>query len=157
MWGNRACEYAGGGEGGQGVVDAGADAGYQFFCVAGPEPAAEAGVCGSAGVWVREDFEVDLGGLGGVYRSLSGDPLDAEAVRVPGGLECAGAGERRQLFDWLRGAGREFVVVATKIDRLSGNERTRNLLALKKGLESGRGAAGFSEDWVWGWGVVGAD
>jgi len=40
-----------------------------------------------------------------------------------------------QLFDWLRAAGREFVVVATKIDRLSGNERTRNLLALKKGLE----------------------
>jgi len=39
-----------------------------------------------------------------------------------------------QLFDWLRGAGREFQVVATKIDRLSGNERTRNLLALKKGL-----------------------
>jgi GTP-binding protein len=41
----------------------------------------------------------------------------------------------RQLMDWLRAAGREFVVVATKIDRLSGNERTRNLLALKKGLE----------------------
>ena len=40
-----------------------------------------------------------------------------------------------QLFDWLRAAGREFMVVATKIDRLSGNERTRNLLALKKGLE----------------------
>jgi GTP-binding protein len=40
-----------------------------------------------------------------------------------------------QLFDWLRAAGREFVVVATKIDRLSGNARTRNLLALKKGLE----------------------
>jgi len=40
-----------------------------------------------------------------------------------------------QLIDWLRAAGREFVVVATKIDRLSGNERTRNLLALKKGLE----------------------
>ncbi len=39
-----------------------------------------------------------------------------------------------QLFDWLRGAEREFVVVATKIDRLSGNERTRSLLALKKGL-----------------------
>ena len=36
---------------------------------------------------------------------------------------------------WLRSAGREFAVVATKIDRLSGNERTRNLLALKKGLE----------------------
>jgi GTP-binding protein len=41
----------------------------------------------------------------------------------------------RQLIDWLRAAGREFVVVATKIDRLSGNERTRNMLALKKGLE----------------------
>ena len=40
----------------------------------------------------------------------------------------------RQLLDWLRSAGRGFVVVATKIDRLSGNERTRNLLALKKGL-----------------------
>jgi len=40
-----------------------------------------------------------------------------------------------QLLDWLRSAGREFVVVATKIDKLSGNERTRNLLALKKGLE----------------------
>ena len=41
----------------------------------------------------------------------------------------------RQLLDWLRHAGRDFVVAATKIDRLSGNERTRNLLALKKGLE----------------------
>jgi GTP-binding protein len=41
----------------------------------------------------------------------------------------------RQLLDWLRAAGRRFAVVATKIDRLSGNERTRNLLALKKGLE----------------------
>jgi GTP-binding protein len=41
----------------------------------------------------------------------------------------------RQLLDWLRSAGREFAVVATKIDRLSGNERTRNLLALKKELE----------------------
>jgi GTP-binding protein len=40
-----------------------------------------------------------------------------------------------QLIEWLRHAGRDFAVVATKIDRLSGNERTRNLLALKKGLE----------------------
>ena len=44
----------------------------------------------------------------------------------------------RMLQDWLRAAGREFVVVATKIDRLSGNERTRNLAALKKGLRSRR-------------------
>jgi GTP-binding protein len=41
----------------------------------------------------------------------------------------------RQLIDWLRAAGRDFAVVATKIDRLSGNQRTRNLLALKTGLE----------------------
>lgn len=41
----------------------------------------------------------------------------------------------RQLIEWLRSVGRSFVVVATKIDRLSGNERTRNLAALKKGLE----------------------
>lgn len=40
-----------------------------------------------------------------------------------------------QLLGWLRAAGREFQVVATKVDRLSGNERTRNLAALKKGLE----------------------
>jgi GTP-binding protein len=42
----------------------------------------------------------------------------------------------RQLLDWLRSVGRNFVVVATKIDRLSGNERTRNLSALRKGLET---------------------
>jgi len=40
-----------------------------------------------------------------------------------------------QLIEWLRAAGREFAVVATKVDRLSGNERTRNLAALKSGLE----------------------
>lgn len=39
-----------------------------------------------------------------------------------------------QLLDWLRAADRDFVVVATKVDRLSGNERTRNLAALKSGL-----------------------
>ncbi len=41
----------------------------------------------------------------------------------------------RQLIDWLRAERRDFIVVATKVDRLSGNERTRSLLALKKGLE----------------------
>ena len=48
---------------------------------------------------------------------------------------CRAQESDRQLMDWLRATGREFVVAATKIDRLSGNERTRNLLALKKGLE----------------------
>jgi len=39
-----------------------------------------------------------------------------------------------QLIDWLRSTHRAFAVVATKVDRLSGNQRTRNLTALKKGL-----------------------
>ena len=39
-----------------------------------------------------------------------------------------------QLLDWLRAMDREFVVVATKADRLSGNERTKSLAALKKAL-----------------------
>ncbi len=41
----------------------------------------------------------------------------------------------RQLLDWLRAAGRDFLVVATKIDRMSGNERTRSLAALQRALE----------------------
>ncbi len=61
----------------------------------------------------------------------------------------------RQLIDWLRAEGRPFAVVATKIDRLSGNERTRNLLALKKGLEleeilpiSAKTGVGVKELWA---------
>jgi GTP-binding protein len=61
----------------------------------------------------------------------------------------------RQLIDWLRAEGRDFAVVATKIDRLSGNERTRNLLALKKGLEteavlpiSAKTGSGVKELWA---------
>ncbi|WP_420237443.1 ribosome biogenesis GTP-binding protein YihA/YsxC [Telmatobacter bradus] len=41
----------------------------------------------------------------------------------------------KQLIEWLRSIDRKFVVVATKTDRLSGNERTRNLNALRKDLE----------------------
>ena len=40
----------------------------------------------------------------------------------------------RQLLDWLHSQGRPFQVVATKAVKLSGNERTRNLVALKEGL-----------------------
>jgi GTP-binding protein len=61
----------------------------------------------------------------------------------------------RQLLDWLRAEDREFVVVATKIDRLSGNERTRNLAALRKGLDvedllpvSAKTGAGLSGLWT---------
>ena len=60
-----------------------------------------------------------------------------------------------QLLAWLRSVGRDFVVVATKIDRLSGNERTRNLAALKKGLEvdgilpvSAKTGTGIKELWA---------
>lgn len=60
-----------------------------------------------------------------------------------------------QLIEWLQGANRAFVVVATKVDRLSGNERTRNLAALKKGLGvddilavSAKTGAGVKELWA---------
>jgi GTP-binding protein len=40
------------------------------------------------------------------------------------------------LVDWLRHAGRNFIAVATKTDRLSGNARTRNLQAIRNALGS---------------------
>lgn len=40
-----------------------------------------------------------------------------------------------QLIRYLRSAGRPFLVVGTKADRLSGNERTRSATALKRELE----------------------
>ncbi|HWG20129.1 MAG TPA: ribosome biogenesis GTP-binding protein YihA/YsxC [Terracidiphilus sp.] len=61
----------------------------------------------------------------------------------------------RQLIEWLRHNGRDFAVVATKVDRLSGNQRTRNLAALRKGLEldailpvSAKTGAGLNELWA---------
>lgn len=60
-----------------------------------------------------------------------------------------------QLIDWLRSVDRHFVIAATKVDRLSGNERTRNLAALKKGLGvedilpiSSKTNAGIKELWA---------
>jgi GTP-binding protein len=60
-----------------------------------------------------------------------------------------------QLLDWLRSVDREFVVVATKIDRLSGNQRSRNLAALRQGLAidvilpvSAKTSAGIRELWT---------
>jgi GTP-binding protein len=60
----------------------------------------------------------------------------------------------RQLIDWLRAAGRRLMVVATKVDRLSGNARTRNLQTLRRGLEmddvlpvSARTEHGIEELW----------
>jgi GTP-binding protein len=40
----------------------------------------------------------------------------------------------RQLIDWLRHQGRAFAVVGTKVDKQSGNERTKKLAALKRDL-----------------------
>ncbi len=61
----------------------------------------------------------------------------------------------KQLFEWLRHVGRAFLVVATKTDRLSGNQRTRNLAALRKGLEvqeilpvSAKTGAGLKDLWA---------
>jgi GTP-binding protein len=41
----------------------------------------------------------------------------------------------QQLIASLKGMGRSFLVVGTKADRLSGNERTKALSRLKEGLE----------------------
>lgn len=40
-----------------------------------------------------------------------------------------------KLIDWLRHVRRDFLVVATKSDRLSGNQRTRNLAAIRREFE----------------------
>jgi len=60
----------------------------------------------------------------------------------------------RQLFDWLRAQDRAFLAVATKSDRLSGNQRTRNLMALQRelGLDeilpvSAKTGGGIAELW----------
>ena len=60
-----------------------------------------------------------------------------------------------QLIDWLRAHDRNFVVVATKVDRLSGNERTRNLAALRKAFDvkqllpvSAKTRTGINELWM---------
>uniref|UniRef100_E6QIP9 GTPase involved in ribosome 50S subunit assembly n=1 Tax=mine drainage metagenome TaxID=410659 RepID=E6QIP9_9ZZZZ len=60
-----------------------------------------------------------------------------------------------QLIDWLRAAGRQFVVVGTKVDKQSGNQRTKSLKSLKAalGLEellllSSKTGAGIKELWA---------
>ncbi len=60
-----------------------------------------------------------------------------------------------KLFEWLRHAGRDFLVVATKTDRLSGNARTRNLQAIRSefGLDevlpvSAKTGTGIKELWT---------
>lgn len=40
-----------------------------------------------------------------------------------------------KLLEWLRHVGRDFLVVATKTDRLSGNQRTKNLATIKREFE----------------------
>lgn len=40
----------------------------------------------------------------------------------------------KQLIDYLKASGRNFLVVATKCDRLSGNQRTKNAMELKRNL-----------------------
>ncbi len=59
-----------------------------------------------------------------------------------------------QLIDYLRSAGRRFVIVGTKADRLSGNQRAKALAALRQGLAteeillcSAKTGAGLGELW----------
>lgn len=59
-----------------------------------------------------------------------------------------------KLVDWLRHVNRNFVVVATKADRLSGNARTRNLAAIRSAFDlsevlavSAKTGAGIKELW----------
>lgn len=59
-----------------------------------------------------------------------------------------------KLIEWLRHVGRDFLVVATKTDRLSGNVRTRNLAAIRREFEleevlsvSARTGAGMKDLW----------
>lgn len=60
-----------------------------------------------------------------------------------------------KLLEWLRHVGREFLVVATKVDRLSGNQRTKNLAAIKQEFEldevlpvSAKTSSGIKELWM---------
>ena len=61
----------------------------------------------------------------------------------------------RQLIDSLKGLRREFLVVGTKADRLSGNERSKAITRLKEGLEldelllcSAKTGVGLKELWA---------
>jgi len=128
-------EYAGGREGCQGLADAGRTRAINFFALLDPSQR-------------RKLVFADLPGYGyaKISKSISaGWPAFIEpylAIRSTLKLcvclvdsNVPAQESDRQLIDWLRAAGREFAVVATKIDRLSGNQRTRNLLALKTDLE----------------------
>lgn len=60
-----------------------------------------------------------------------------------------------KLLEWLRHVGRDYLVVATKTDRLSGNQRTKNLAAIKREFElnevlpvSAKTNAGIKELWT---------
>lgn len=60
-----------------------------------------------------------------------------------------------QLIEFLKSAGRSYLVVGTKADKLSGNERVKAQNSLRKGLEvdnlllcSAKTGAGLSELWT---------
>ena len=109
--------------------------GRLIFCVAGSEPETEDGVGGIRRDMVTQRFRMISAGWASLWILFLS--CDRSTLKLCMCLVDSNAPPKEsdaELFDWLRGAERQFVVVATKIDRLSGNERTRNLLALKKGL-----------------------
>ena len=106
------------------------------------------------GLRLCENLEINFGGMAEVHRPLSCGTRDAEALHLPRGLQHPSSAERREARRLAAHAGREFLVVATKIDRLSGNARTRNLLAIKTALDlsevlpvSAKTGAGVKELW----------
>jgi GTP-binding protein len=59
-----------------------------------------------------------------------------------------------QLIQWLQHVGRDFVVVGTKVDKQSGNQRTKSFTTLKRGLAveellllSSKTGAGLKDLW----------
>ena len=74
---------------------------------------------------------------------LTGRPqLKAVAVLVDSRHEPSD--EDRGLFDWLNSLKKDALCVATKIDKLSGNERTKNLAMLKRELKLNHSPIAFS-------------
>jgi len=65
--GNYDCTCASGMGCIEGGIDAGTDAGHQFFRDAGPEPASGHDFCRPARLRIRQDFEIDFSGVAQVY------------------------------------------------------------------------------------------
>ncbi len=123
-------------EGGQGFSNAGPHARHQFFSGFGSNVAGSAWSLRICPATATPRFPSPSRRVG----PPSSSPILPAATRWP----CASASwtrmclRKRATGSCSTGCARrgaQFLVVATKVDKLSGNERTRNLAALKKGHE----------------------